>query len=405
MKITSINNINLNLVGYNFKKQSYNSNQPDIKNYANFSYPQNYYLSFEGKRRISAGALIDKIGAENFPSPKIVQALENIKYSKDYSLYEIHKEYYKDLLDCETLEEAKELYPEFADVIDARDLDDEVFAKRKTLQKIAAGQIEGVNIENLSLYLLKKDYGNLYSISRQQEHYFNCSHDTVYNILDELNIKRFSKQYGSIIPLTNPKTVETLSQYAKKMWAEDDGTLREQVRQMAGNILHSSEVNAKRSSTVDTQEHKALFSEAMRESWSKDDGTRREKVRNNAKKVFLSPEVRAKGLAIIHSEECREKKSKAMKKFYKEHPEYIEAQKLAWKRHPEITDKMSEIAQKYPMLGNIFDRLEKREEISDAERKMLLLYYKECNEVMPNRIKIVSQEYRNILISWGLIEK
>ena len=47
--------------------------------------------------------LINKIGEENFPSPKIIEKLKTIGNSKDYSIYEIHHDYYNELINCKTL--------------------------------------------------------------------------------------------------------------------------------------------------------------------------------------------------------------------------------------------------------------------------------------------------------------
>lgn len=72
-------------------------------------------------------------------------------------------EYYKDLLNCSTLKEAKQKYPEFKEVIDAKDIDYNSQNKLSAIYKIGNKQISGINIENLSLALLKKYYGQAIS--------------------------------------------------------------------------------------------------------------------------------------------------------------------------------------------------------------------------------------------------
>ena len=57
--------------------------------------------------------------------------------------------------------------------------------------------------------------------------------------------------------------------------------------------------------------------------------------------------------AAKNTQEFKDKISETMREFNKNNPLYNKARILAWDRHPEITDKISEIAQHYPMLGEI----------------------------------------------------
>lgn len=136
----------------NFEK---NKNKNTLKTLNLEYYPKNYYLSdfnlpVSFGRKLSHEETIQKIGRENFPSPAILQrfALE-----PDKPLYEIHKEHYKGLLECSTLEEAEQIYPEFAEVINAEDINKDIFNRSLILKKIQAGEIEGLTIENLALEL------------------------------------------------------------------------------------------------------------------------------------------------------------------------------------------------------------------------------------------------------------
>ena len=160
------------------------------------NYPKFYYInqiSF-GVRKPSANEITERIGEENFPSPAIVKRLKDIGKSSKFSLYEIHMEHYEDLLDCQTLDEAKEKYPEFKDVIDAKDIDINSLKRAFVLKKIANGEIEGIAIEDLSLEILKKYFGQLISANKKEE-YWNISNNAIPSIAKTLNIKLPNKMY------------------------------------------------------------------------------------------------------------------------------------------------------------------------------------------------------------------
>ena len=104
--------------------------QNQKSNLLNASYPKSYYLNqISFKKQLRANQIIEKIGEENFPNPNILKKLQEIGESKDFSLYNIHLECYKALLDCSTLAQAKEIFPEFEDVIDANDIPLEICPK------------------------------------------------------------------------------------------------------------------------------------------------------------------------------------------------------------------------------------------------------------------------------------
>ena len=415
------------------------------------TYPKNYYLnqiSF-GAKKLSADEMIAKIGEENFPSPEIIKRLKNIGESTDFSLYDIHLDYYKDLLDCKTLNEAKELYPEFKDVIDAKDVDIKPFNKKNIFRRIVETGYKGIDIENLSLDLLKKQYGNMYSTA-QKEHYFGLSVTGVRALFDIFNIKVPEKIYimnAFITPQRREKQSKSLSKYlatpeGKKQrkeamdlrWANDDGTLREQSRQNQ-KATQTPEARAKHKATCNTDEFKQRESQKMqrrwqedeefiklqqerpwindeyiisqrqisKESWANSDESRYEISRQNIKSA-QTPEAIAKMRATKNTQEFKDEISETMREFNKNNPLYNKARILAWDRHPEITDKMSEIAQHYPMLGEIIRKQESGNELSEYEDKILRTYHKECERAIPGHMKIIGKEYHNILVEWGLIE-
>ena len=109
----------------------------------------------------------------------------------------LHKKYYASLLDCKTLDEAKEIYPEFQDVIDIRDLDLKKI-NSKILKQIARGDFEGLTKENASLEFLKKYVGQLIPVAPYSKDYFNLSHATARKLIGIFNIS-MDKRYRDVI--------------------------------------------------------------------------------------------------------------------------------------------------------------------------------------------------------------
>ena len=142
----------------------------------------------------------------------------------------------------------------------------------------------------------------------------------------------------------------------------------------------------------------------MIETWQKDDGTRREEYRKNISR-FQTPESIAKRNESNQTEEYRKRKSELKSKFYANNKKYSEAQRLAWKRHPEITEKMSEIAKRYPGYRQILEKQKNGKTLTENEYHILLAFHKECETKIPGRHKIIGQEYHNILVEWGLKEE
>ena len=91
------------------------------------------------------------------------------------------------------------------------------------------------------------------------------------------------------------------------------------------------------------------------------------------------------------------------KEFREKMTKWWEAQRLAWDRHPELTEQKSEIAKSYPGLAKILEKKRKKIPLMQGEKIYLYKYYRECQEKMPNHIKIIEQEARNIYYNeWGL---
>ena len=367
MNILSINPLKLQ---NNFKKPSNivpnTINKTPKQNNSNFiSYPNNYYLnnlSFLGKYK--ATDLIQRIGEENFPSPNIVERLRAYGDSKDYSLYDIHLDYYKDLLECTTLKEAKEKYPEFKDVIDASTIDINSLNKRGMLYKISQGEINGAKLDTLSLDILKKHYGKLTSVANKEE-YWGMSQGGITNTAKLLNIKIMNKRYT----ITASCQSEESKAKAKELWQDPE------YRQM-----QSERMQARNKELWQDPEFRQMMSEKMqaqnKEQWQ--DPEFRQMMSEKAKEQWQDPEYREK-MEIVYK-----------------------ARSEAYNRHPEIRETMQEIAKDFPWLSEILSK--KQDELTEEEVKYRIAYYRTCEERMPEYQKIIGEEQKKILAEWGFYE-
>ena len=141
MNILSVRSGNPFVNGQNYivqkEKRNTNDSNKNSYDYSPVVYPKSYYfnnLSF-GACSYTPLELIKKIGEENFPNQEIVRRLSELEDNHDFSLYDIHCGYYGDILDCENLEEVKIFYPEFEDVVDAKDVDLSKLHKYHVLKK------------------------------------------------------------------------------------------------------------------------------------------------------------------------------------------------------------------------------------------------------------------------------
>ena len=185
-------------------------------------------ISFSGKSLVQQVKDLEK---DAFLSDGLREYI--LSYIDDKNnLIDLHKEYYASLLNCKTLDEAKELYPEFRDVVDLKDVDLSSISFYAPKQ-IAKGQIEGLNKENASLVFLKKYIGELTPLkSGCNEDYFYLSYQTIKKMFKFLNIS-MNDDYESLI------TKNRKSKAAKARWQDKE------FREKTLKSLNSPETKAK----------------------------------------------------------------------------------------------------------------------------------------------------------------
>lgn len=355
MKIQTINTICFNSTAIkkndniNEQKTNINSLNKNSKN-LNVCFPPNYYcsqISFTG--RAKASDIIKTIGEDNFPSPEILEKVKELGDSTDFSLYDIHVEHYKDLLECETLDEAKEKYPEFSDVIDAKDIDLNSLGNRNYIIKIAKGEVPGININDLSLELLKKYYGGLHSIRKKEEFWGLSSVD---NVCKFLNIKIIDRKY---IAIASMQTEE----YKKKHSA-----ITKANRQDPNSVYNSPEYAKKMSremrrrwkdpdSAFNSPDYRRNRSEIMQALHRDPDSAFNSlDYIEKRRRIFESPEYRRRMSDIKKSHWENLESGYHTEEFLDKRAMMAIARSLAWNEHPEI----SEVMKKLPKIFLCWER-------------------------------------------------
>ena len=156
------------------------------------------------------------IGEENFPNPSILEEYKKvIENGENVYLCDIHKNFYSKLIDCKTLAEAKELYPEFKDVVDANEIPKENL--KGTLKKFANGEFENIKLENLSLALLQKHYAQANGYAKS-ESYWGIDAKSIQKLFKDLNVKLLNREYFITINRETPERREKCAQNTAKSW-------------------------------------------------------------------------------------------------------------------------------------------------------------------------------------------
>lgn len=361
----SQNSSKQNLISPN-KTPDYNKQQVSKECVAGaaFSYPKNYYTaSFLGGRySLSLQEQINRLNTQNLPDSILFEIKNTLASGNTASetLYTVHQKVYGNLENCTSLDEAKALYPEFENVINAKDLDESKMSP--TLKRINNGEIDGIKIEDLTLALLKAHYGKAAGLS-SKENFFNLSKDTILKMFGVLNIERLDGQYLRLLSDCSPIRREKCSQN----WSAEK------------RAVHAAKANE----IWSDKERKETQSE-RRKQWFKEHPEAAEEISERLKGRTLSPETRAKV-------------STSKKQFYKENPEFAQLRSQSFKEHKDLKEKMCKIArEEFPYLKVILQKQAAHIPLDAYENKYIKNYYKRCAEAQPNGQKIVGEIFSKL---------
>ncbi len=202
MKISSINlyfnksnKINSTQKKVNISQQ--NSIMPDYR----------FFQSFLGGYTTNLLQTYKNLSPEQYPTPDIKHAVEielqNPNTNK--TLYDVHFEKYKGVVDCYDLFDLVQKYPEFNYVQPASYTET---LKGSFIDDFQKGQYEIFNNgEDLTLQLIKLYWGQGFSLSDLSNYIAQNSPDNkpvnLYYTMKKLNIPLMTKKYGAVLKLSN----------------------------------------------------------------------------------------------------------------------------------------------------------------------------------------------------------
>ena len=208
-----------------FNKQIFNRN-----NYKNISKePQKYphtttpnffsnYPAFCGGYSVNLAQTYQNLKDSDYPNLEIKNSIKETLDElnpQNKTLCDIHFEKYKGVLDCFSLEELKEKYPEFKNVISAWEVEakDESFVGQFQNDKSEIFK----SSEDLTLQLIKLYWGQGFSLGDLSKHIaaFSKNQEGLnihYAMTQKLNIPLMTPRYASILKLSNKEYNEKLAQ-------------------------------------------------------------------------------------------------------------------------------------------------------------------------------------------------
>ena len=170
--------------------------------------PTNQYLAFLGGYTIDLAQTYEKLKEDEYPQDIRKMVQEELASPDTYkTLYDVHFEKYKGINDCFSLDELKEKYPEFRDVISAYDVD----AKEESF--IGVWQNDESDLfpieEDLTLQLIKLYWGQGFSLNdlsrfiKENSSNSNATTKLYYAMTEKLNIPLMSRHYAPVLKLSN----------------------------------------------------------------------------------------------------------------------------------------------------------------------------------------------------------
>lgn len=249
MKISPLQNYNSCGVSYNKLNKNQNGvNQNEIKD----SYPfvsASYMLAFTGGRSLDLAqtkAQIDKFGS--YP-PDIKEDIE-FELSKgnpdNKTLIDIHRAKYDGLNQLDNLDDIKEIYPEFKQVLSDNEV---IYPKGSFIDDVKEGKIEYFDPDlDLSVQLLQMYWGDGFSLNDLKNQFAGKNIDSV---LNKLNIPKTDRIYGQYLKLSDRDYNE---RFTSQMSERLKGVKRKEIEKKEGVYIPRGPL---------TEEHKANISKGL----------------------------------------------------------------------------------------------------------------------------------------------
>jgi len=178
------------------------------RNFNEFSktMPTKNFLAFCGGYSLDLLEAYKHLKEEEYPNDiqKMVYEVLSIKNPANLTLHDVHFQKYSGILDCFTLEELKEKYPEFKNVICAYDIE----TKNEIIKDFQEEKSEiFTSEEDLTLQLIKLYWGKGFSLSDLEKYTQENSKENqvinLYHVMKKLNIPLMNRRYAQVLKLSD----------------------------------------------------------------------------------------------------------------------------------------------------------------------------------------------------------
>lgn len=304
--------------------------QVQIVNLYNFSYNK---TSFEGgiKDPISLKYILTR--HKSLLPERIQEEARKVLHTnpqKTPTLKKLHQDTYAQLMECQTLDEAKFLFPEFNGVLDATKVFLKARGNIKTL--IQNGQLN----ENLSLKLLKDFWGELKTHEEIAKEMGLTNRNAVNYIFTKLGIPPFSQNYKTLILSSEPETHAVIAAKTKAWNAAHPDLMRAHNKMAAqGNKTQCRrEASSARMKEYDLNHPERIqkISEYRKEVWATIPDVKEKLKDFISKQSFATRKIIAKDAndePLTQIEQLM--KTILYKKFWETYPECLEQYRQAFK--------------------------------------------------------------------------
>ncbi len=306
---------------------------------------------------------------------RVLEEIERIvaaKPEKMKTLKEVHKEIYAPLLDCETLEEAQKLFPEFAGVKEATVSFKRITGNIKKLKE--SGFLE----EGFSLKLLQEVWANLKSQDEIAQSLGLKDRNALTWVLQKIGFVNYDTNYKTLMMASDPDTRAIIAG-----------------KTIAWNASHPDLVrarNTKAAQGMKKPENREAHSKRMKQHFV-DHPERRQQVSENSTRYWSNPNH-------------REKHSVRGKEYAKAHPEKAqkssERNKAAWALIPEARLILRNFFRDYTAedkilaarLKEVFSKRQRGIPLTGYEESILNQYNKACADAHPEVGEMISQAHK-----------
>ena len=365
-------------------------------------YPQNYnnYLSF-GRTSLKK---------EDFPSERLYEIYsEKSEFEKSTKLYDVHKEYYANLLRCEDINDVKIRYPEFQNVKVASYLKD--YRHKNFIRNLAERSNGELTLANFSLKLLQDYYSNVVFVTDFAKKYGTKNYK-INELMEVLNIPAMSPSYINKLSSSRKDTpedalIKSLPTWQQRTIAKSQSEVNAPNKIEREQMLKTIHKTSKYQQKLDNasfvaitmpilfeeynnpkfrQEAFSIITDKLADKWQDDryvEFIRKEPI-----------EKWEKDLTDKLSEGMSDSDKKKMKV-------YINSAILSWKKQPTLNTRIYKEMKLTPTVKEVVEKAMNGKEITFEDEKVLKYFHSVCAKKIPRYSQIIFEQQKELLTEWS----